>query len=295
MAGLSAVLAVVLTTAPTVSSEGAQAERPPSGVVVSAAVPEPPDFGVFQVRCHWSHSARVDPIVAPGVRGGAHRHEFYGNVSTNAHTTTRRLARRGTTCTRPGDKSAYWAPTLYKDGKRVQPNHVIVYYRSGFLKDASVIRPAPRGLRMIAGDADARRPQSTRITQWSCDGDGPQGSTEVPPSCPGVPLRLRIMFPNCWNGKDLDSADHKRHMAYSHRHDNTCPASHPVTLPTLQLGFRFDIRGPLDRIKLSSGSRFTGHADFWNAWKPAALRRLVRTCVLAGRTCDSPPLPPPGG
>jgi hypothetical protein len=297
---LAVALSVVLTGALTVSSEGALQRA--SGTVLSdappvesaAVVPEPPDWGVFQVRCHWSHSASADPIVAPGVPGGAHRHEFFGNVSTNAHTTTRRLTRRGTTCTRPGDKSAYWAPTLYRDGKRVQPNHTIVYYRSGFLRDASVIRPAPRGLRIIAGDGDARGPQSRKITQWSCEGDGPRGSKEVPASCPGVPLRLRILFPNCWNGKTLDSANHKRHMAYSHRHDNVCPASHPVTLPTLQLGFRYDIRGPLKRITLSSGDRYTGHADFWNAWDPAALRRLVQTCVLGGRTCDSPPLPPPG-
>jgi hypothetical protein len=148
-AGLSVALSVVLTGALTVSSEGSQQRA--SGTVLSdappvesaAVVPEPPDWGVFQVRCHWSHSASADPIVAPGVPGGAHRHEFFGNVSTNAHTTTRRLTRRGTTCTRPGDKSAYWAPTLYRGGKRVHRTTRSCTTAADSCGTPSVIRPAP--------------------------------------------------------------------------------------------------------------------------------------------------------
>lgn len=258
----------------------------------TAAGSAPVDRGEFQIKCRLSHTASDDPIVAPREPGAAHRHEFFGNVSTDAFTTTRRLTRRATTCARRGDKAAYWAPTLYRDGRRVKPTLMIAYYRTGQLRDPSVIRPYPRGLRMIAGDAHAHRPQSKMVTDWGCDGDGPNGTSEPPRSCQGGPLRLRIIFPNCWDGKRLDSANHKRHMAYSFRHMRQCPRSHPVAVPTLKLHFRYEIRGSLDGLTLSSGSRFSGHGDFWNAWRPASLRRLVQRCLLGFRTCSSPSLPP---
>lgn len=288
LAPVSAGLAAVLT----LSGSAAQAvpTAAPGAVTVASRSTPADRMGVFQVKCRWSHTAPVDPIVAPGVPGGAHPHEFFGNASTNAYSTTSSLTTHGTTCARPADKAAYWAPTLYNDGHRVQPNLMIAYYRTGPLRDPSVIRPYPLGLRMIAGDAHATTPQPTVVTQWSCAEAGSKGTSDLPPSCPGVPLRLKVTFPNCWDGKHLDSADHKSHMTYSYRHDKTCPASHPVALPTLKLGFRYDIPGRLDQIRLASGSRFSAHADFWNAWDPAAQRKLVEDCLLAARTCASPPL-----
>lgn len=292
-AAWAVTISVGLVAALVLSGSGQGAPASASGSPMAAAGSTPADrMGVFQIKCRWSHAAPDDPIVAPGDPGAAHRHEFYGNVSTDAHSTTSSLTSRGTTCARPQDKAAYWSPTLYNKGTRVQPNLMNAYYRTGPLRDPSVIRPYPLGLRMIAGDAHATTPQSTVVTHWSCADDGPKGTSEPPPSCPGVPLRLKIVFPNCWDGKNLDSADHKSHMAYSYKHDKECPASHPVALPTLKMGLRYDISGPLDRITLASGSRFSGHADFWNAWDPAAQRRLIEQCLLRARTCNSPPLPP---
>ena len=47
-------------------------------------------------------------------------------------------------------------------------------------------------------------------------------------------IRLEIMFPSCWDGKNVDSADHKSHMAYPNLvQDGTCPDGFPVRLPTL--------------------------------------------------------------
>jgi hypothetical protein len=282
--GLTAALVL---TGPTQASP-ADVSRP------AAAAADGAGRGVFQVICRLSHTAPDDPIVAPRDPGGAHLHEFFGNVSTNAYTTTRKLRRGGTTCAQHGDKAAYWVPALYNAGRRVQPNLMITYYRTGQLLDPSVIRPFPRGLRMIAGDGHASRPQSTRVTDWGCDGDGPIGSSEPPRSCPDSPLRLRVIFPNCWDGKRLDSTDHKRHMAYSYRHKRQCPRSHPVALPTLKVHVRYDVRGPLDGLTFSSGSSATAHADFWNAWHRPSLRTLIRRCLLRFRSCDSPPLPPMG-
>ncbi len=252
----------------------------------SAAEARGEDFGSIQVVCRSSHTNSDDPIVFPGQRGAAHQHDFFANTSTNAFSTDASLAGKPTTCSRPGDTAAYWTPTLLNSGRRVVPDRVIAYYRTSGIRDISSIRPFPRGLKMIAGSATATasNPQPTRITNWNC-GDGVEGTAKVPASCPNNPLRLRVEFPNCWNGRTLDSADHKSHMAYARQ--GGCPASHPVAVPALSLNFRYKISGSLSGVRLSSGGVYTGHADFWNSWNQSVLARLVRDCLNAGRVCSS--------
>lgn len=56
------------------------------------------------------------------------------------------------------------------------------------------------------------------------------GATENFPkdACPaGIMISLR--FPTCWDGVNLDSADHQSHVAYPN--GNACPSTHPVAIP----------------------------------------------------------------
>ncbi len=47
-------------------------------------------------------------------------------------------------------------------------------------------------------------------------------------------LRTEVSFPACWNGKDLDSANHRSHVAYPDLVlAGTCPPDFPVRLPGL--------------------------------------------------------------
>ena len=48
-------------------------------------------------------------------------------------------------------------------------------------------------------------------------------------------LRLELLFPSCWNGKDVDSPDHKSHVAYASivMDDGTCPEGFEARIPTL--------------------------------------------------------------
>ncbi len=40
-------------------------------------------------------------------------------------------------------------------------------------------------------------------------------SWDIPRSCaPGTQVNVRYQAPSCWDGVNLDSADHKSHMAY---------------------------------------------------------------------------------
>jgi hypothetical protein len=248
--------------------------------------------GQFSLACSYHHMLMDDPIVFPGQAGMSHSHDFAGAVSTNAKSTNASLLQAGTTCSRPLDHSAYWVPTLLQDGKPVHAREFRAYYRgSGF--DGRVVKPFPKGLRIIAGNAkvtDAGPYQPVSISSWACTipGGGAAGDEveveSVPSTCGGQPLRARLVFPQCWNGRDLDSADHKSHMAYAVR--GKCPATHPVVVPQLTLSIRYWIP-TTDGLALASGGTHSLHADFMLAWPSGAQEDLVKRCINAGVNCGN--------
>ncbi len=238
----------------------------------------------FVENCRFSHAAPDDPIVFPGKAGASHRHSFVGNRSTDASSTYASLRAAPTSCDRAADTAAYWAPTLYRGSTVVEPEGATIYYRRATLGE---VQPFPDNLRMIAGDATATAPQGLRVTYWNCGAPGgvPPSST-IPTSCPNVKgsfLRLHIRFPSCWNGTTLDSTDHRSHMAYAVR--GSCPSTHPIALPAIELIYRFRgltmQLGVQEPLTLASGGQFSAHGDFFNAWRPRALARLVDNCLNA--------------
>lgn len=237
----------------------------------------------FEVFCFFSHSAKDDPITHPGVVGGAaHLHDFAGNTAVNATSKAWQLRRSGTNCEHSADTAAYWTPALYSHGKKINPDRLHSYYRWGNVKNVQDIQPVPAGLRIIAGDGHATAPQSTSVIGWNC---GVQGQTlyDHPISCsPGQKIVLHVFFPNCWDGKNLDSPDHKSHMAYSKF--GACPVTHPVIIPRLSEDYGYPILDGTG-ITLASGSTNTAHADYWNTWKQSAMVDLTRRCINVGKQC----------
>jgi hypothetical protein len=188
----------------------------------------------------------------------------------------------GTTCQRPNDTAGYWVPTLFVGGDPVEPLGATIYYRRRTMEPVS---PFPPGLKLIAGDAKAQFAQSMRVTFWNCGVESGVPPSSEPLACPGGRrggLRFHVNFPNCWDGANTDSADHKSHMAYSVR--GRCPSSHPVEVPAIALIIRYPIAGG-DDLELASGGVYSGHADFFNAWNQQALTRLVDGCLNALRHC----------
>lgn len=236
----------------------------------------------FVSGCGFSHRGPDDPIVDPGQPGRSHDHSFVGNVSTNAFSTLTSLRSAGTTCRRVGDTAGYWAPTLLVDSQPVTPTAATIYYRRSTLVAP---RPFPAGLKIVAGDSHAIAAQDVRVVFWNCGVDGGIRPSSLPPTCANTrseALRLHVTFPSCWDGHNLDSLDHKSHMAYPSR--GLCPADHPAPVPAITLIYRYPTTGgPL--TALASGSALTGHADFFNAWNQGELSRLVATCLDALRHC----------
>ncbi len=266
-----------------------------SGTAVYAA-----DTSVFSVQCLSTHQLADDPIVYPGVSGAAHMHEFFGNPSTNANSTfdSMRAAQGRVRCDTQSDTGGYWVPALYKpDGTRVPVLHGFFYYRG-----PAGVEQIPAGLKMIAG-GDTLNPPKPTATQkslsWSCVDSGPFFAQ--PPNCskPGVngvpksatngkPIRAHIHFPNCWDGVNLDSPDHRSHMAYWTTSGTTCPSSHPVRIPKIQFHIVWNIKNGTG-THLSSDHDAPGgttlHADFWNTWDQAVLRDAVTTCINGNLDC----------
>jgi Domain of unknown function (DUF1996) len=250
---------VALLAAPSQSA----VPRPKQGLV-----DEFPGGPYFVVGCGFSHRNNDDPIVFPGEPGRSHNHTYIGNRFANASSSPPSLRGEATTCALPADSSTYWVPTLYLRRQPILPLVGLVYY---VRHTSEPVRPLPAGLKIVAGDADARRRQPLGVASWSCGGVGRAPRSSTVPACGSDRvLQLRVQFPNCWNGKSLDSADHKRHMAYASR--GRCPASHSVSVPTIGIILLYPAVEA--RAQLSSG-RFGAHADFINGWDQEALAGLV--------------------
>ncbi|MGW2147726.1 DUF1996 domain-containing protein [Nonomuraea bangladeshensis] len=259
-----------------------------------AVAPRPADAQVVRVAefladCPFSHRLPDDPIVFPGLPGASHMHSFFGSRVTNASTTLADLQNGATNCNPAVDKSSYWVPTFYRDGAPVEPAIITFYYLGEGVRDDIVARtqPLPLGLRIVAGNAKATGPgDGSSIARWSCLHAG-----QVPPSkdfvtCPsGTMLESYLDFPQCWNGRDLDSADHKSHMAYPVA--GACPSTHPVPVPKLRQVIRYPVSGDPSHFRLASGGGYTMHGDFFNAWPQAEMERRVRDCIRPVVKCGA--------
>jgi len=310
--------ALVLGSACGGSDDGAGAARAEgdagAGTTVREAV-DPARVGPqgrvaqFVVQCTLSHAEYDDPIVYPNQPGMSHLHTFFGNERVDSDPDYERVAGAETSCEQRQDTASYWAPALLDAaGHVVEPERMTAYYRPGFGVDPATVEPYPAGLMLVAGDRNSTEPQSTDIVSWSCGSSSVRA--EAPIECPATEtLRLLINFADCWDGEHLGpeaatgdvaprsadgddgKPDHHVHgggadvtpfSAYSE--DGSCPSSHPVPIPMLQLAIDYPPVDPSE-LSLASGSITTAHADFWNVWDQAKLEQEVELCLNADRVC----------
>lgn len=236
----------------------------------------------FVVKCRWSHNAPDDPIVWPGIPGASHMHEFFGSTETDASSTGESLEGGSTTCENTSDTAAYWVPALLDDGVRVEPHHIVAYYRTGVDVGAASVEPWPLGLKMITGDAGAESPQSLGVVGWACGSS--DHLTVEPRQCSSrAPLTLRLTFPDCWDGRNLDSPDHRAHVTYSD--DGRCPGTHPTSIVQLILAVHYEFHSDPAGLSLASGDMITGHGDVMNGWSRDELAHLTKLCLRRGEIC----------
>lgn len=273
-------------------SQGYSEERiAPTTIALGAPSPH----GAFRGVCDFSHMAFDDPIVFPGQPGRSHLHAFFGNTGVNANSTSDSIAQTGNSTCHGGtaNRTGYWVPAVIdtRTGTPVRPTESLFYYKPGYNGvPAASIKAFPAGLRMIAGDPTNRTVPSSRIHFHCHNNSNLTGSSFV--NCPvGDDLVLVVEFPQCWDGVNLDSPDHKSHMSYA---TNGCPASHPVPLPLITFNIHTPVTEPnqvmnwrLSSDNYSGPAGYSMHGDWWNGWKPSVMDTWVRHCVNEGWDCHA--------
>jgi hypothetical protein len=291
----------------------------PASVPPSA---DPDVVGAFRFTCGMAGLGRFDPKVYPGdTTGKSHGHQFYGNAGITSGSTYESLRTTGaSTCAygpHPANRSGYWQPWL-EDGKGnvLQPDVVTVYYKRRPPGDPVCTDKAnpqyqgqcvemPNGLFYIFGyDMITNTPITGGIT-FTCQLNGgtvyvynTMGEAASSGKCvAGGEFGTRANGPSCWDGKRVDTANHRDHMAYPDRGFwgyPKCPDSHPFVTPEFALLSTWRIMDgdepTLWRLssdhahpELPAGSTF--HADFFMAWEPG-VHAMWETPGCLGKKLD---------
>lgn len=263
----------------------------------------------WRTDCEFSHMNFDDPVVFPGQPGRSHLHAYFGNTAINANTNLDNLPNTGRSTCAGGtaNRSGYWIPAMLdmRDRRPVKPEGATIYYKSSYHGVKSTeIRQFPPGLRILAGNSTATSPQKRPnsnglLTYWMCLQKSPFKLSSFSPTirtdCKrGEVLRLRVTFPQCWDGKNLDSADHQSHMAYAQRRFGGCPSSHPVALPEITINTDYEFGDPanLKRWRLvtdaadeSKPAGLTLHGDWVNGWHQPTFERMLNGCFRPHQDC----------
>lgn len=247
----------------------------------------PDVVGAFRMIGNVTHLDQDDPLLFPGVPGGAgHWHQHF------------------TTEGGPLNASNYWLHPLMDDLGRIKPfGHASLYYKRypdfgdtipqslrdayGDKWDANIqshhsnhgpMHGIPRGLRMVFGWG--KQKWTARRGDWNgtpiADASGQTLFSDLTwlreQLQPGDVLYMQMAAPSFWDGAHSGSPDHMMHVSY------TQSDKHPIRMPTLSLipgylvtaedrpaTWRLSCDGPTD----APGS--TAHGSYIEDW-PEGIR-----------------------
>ncbi|WP_229715367.1 DUF1996 domain-containing protein [Mangrovihabitans endophyticus] len=283
--------------------------------------------GRFTVDCGTNGDGKFsadNPVAQPGVRNGAqHVHDFVGNLVITADSSDADLDASDTTCEN-GDKSAYFWPVVRIDLSTERdngqpsaaptgsagplpepqgPNLELPNNTGDILRPASVlieylgnpvgkVIPMPKFLRELTGEAKptSRGPANARAT-WTCSGFADRLLDKYP-ICPTGSQVQRVQdFPGCWDGTNIDSANHRDHVAFADTTTGACPQGF-ATIPQLRITLSYDIpqevqaggQYALDSFPEEDHNPASDHNDFINVNSAQTMHRIA-TCLNEGEDC----------
>ncbi|MFD3618789.1 DUF1996 domain-containing protein [Streptomyces sp. NPDC058676] len=273
--------------------------------------------GTFVTSCGVNEGGLFNSdnvIVAPGVSNGAHHfHDYVGNQANDAFAGDEDLANGDTSCEDQGDKSSYYWPVLRLQngtqeqdaaapgggiegnaGEIVTPRQVTLTFVGSPRGEVTAM---PRLLRIITGDAKAFvNGTANANASWSCTGFEDRQLKDKYPLCPqGSDVVRTFKFQSCWDGRNIDSANHRTHVAFAQA-DGACPAGfqaipqlvqrivYDVDAPSLQDGGRTTPLFAVDSFPEQQHKPVTDHGDFINVFDDDLMRDMV-DCINEGRQC----------
>ncbi|MFB6849537.1 DUF1996 domain-containing protein [Streptomyces sp. NPDC056373] len=275
--------------------------------------------GSFATSCGVNENGLFNSdniIAAPGVTNGAHHfHDYVGNQSNNAFASDQDLAKAGTSCDDQGDKSSYYWPVVRlqngaQEQDAVKPGGGIEGNAGEIVTPKQVtltlvgnprekVTAMPRLLRIITGDAKSfvNGPANANAS-WSCTGFEDRQLKDKYPLCPqGSDVVRTFKFQSCWDGRNIDSANHRTHMAFADAAGN-CPSGfrpvpqlvqrvvYDIDAPSLQDGGRTTPLFAVDSFPEQLHKPVTDHGDFINIFDEDLMGEMV-DCINDGRKCGA--------
>ena len=275
--------------------------------------------GSFATSCGVNENGLFNSdniIAAPGVTNGAHHfHDYVGNQSNNAFASDQDLAKAETSCDDQGDKSSYYWPVVRLQngaqeqdaqkpgggvegnaGEIVTPKQVTLTFVGNPREKVTAM---PRLLRIITGDAKSfvNGPANANAS-WSCTGFEDRQLKDKYPLCPqGSDVVRTFSFQSCWDGRNIDSANHRTHMAFADVAGN-CPSGfrpipqlvqrivYDIDAPSLNDGGRTTPLFAVDSFPEQLHKPVTDHGDFINIFDEDLMGEMV-DCINDGRKCGS--------
>ena len=113
--------------------------------------------------------------------------------------------------------------------------------------------------------------------------------------CPaGEWLRVYLTFPQCWNGKELDTPDHRSHIVLPPQ--SRCPQTHPYKIPEIAISAFFTVdenflagkwRLASDEMMPDAPAGTTLHMDYWEAWSSTFKDLWQKNCIDGPSSCST--------
>ncbi|WP_394617835.1 DUF1996 domain-containing protein [Lentzea sp. JNUCC 0626] len=150
----------------------------------------------------------------------------------------------------------------------------------------------PKFLRVLYGDAKAGQngPKNAKAS-WTCTGFEDKVLMDKYPICPqGSDVKRVHDFPSCWDGKNIDSANHRDHIVFPDA-NGKCKQGFKA-VPQLRISLTYKIpldvqqdgRYLVDSFPEEEHNPLTDHDDFANVMSQKIMNRLVN-CVNSGKKC----------
>lgn len=270
--------------------------------------------GIFSWDCGSGSVSRDDPVVAPGRPGASHLQQFYGNTAATAASGYSTLRSSGSsTCTSRLDRSHYALPAMLDGrGNVVRPDFVRLTYQRLPLSDTKcqpstdsnavgICIPLPNGLRFAFGYNAANPTSQQGNPRFACEGSRTEEYSSLATaaancSAAGSKLATIIEAPSCWDGKNLDSADHRSHVAYPSAGwfgGAKCPSTHPFHIPALSMKVSYSVDESIAHWRFSSDETVAGaqpgttfQARWYGAWDNKVMAMWTDGCINRRLNCS---------